>query len=128
MGISVVSTVSASASVTAAAAAGPSTAATSGEGIPGDFAALLFGELKNLLPTASAETPPTTAELEDQQSAAGTVDPAVIAALIGNAQQAPETTIRNPGVIDPPLEKGARGILGMQPAPADKDSRQLLDA
>lgn len=127
MGISVVSTVSASAGATAAATAAPSTAATGGEGIPGDFAALLFGELKNLLPTASAETSPTTAETEDPQSAASTVDPAAIAALIGNAQQAPETAIRSPGVIDPALEKGAKDILGMPPATADKDSRQLAD-
>lgn len=120
MGISVVSTVSASAGVTAAAAAAPSTAATGGEGIPGDFAALLFGELKNLLPKASTET---TAELEDPQSAASTVDPAAIAALIGNAQQAPDPAIRSTGAIDAALEKGA----GMQPATADKDSRKLLD-
>ncbi|HXE39785.1 MAG TPA: flagellar hook-length control protein FliK [Azonexus sp.] len=124
MGISVVSTVSASAGATAAAAAAPSTAATGGEGIPGDFAALLFGELKNLLPKASTET---TAELEDPQSAASTVDPAAIAALIGNAQQAPEIAIRGTGTIDSPLEKGARGLLGTQPATADKDGQQLLD-
>lgn len=127
MGISVVSTVSASAGATAAAAAAPSTAATGGEGIPGDFAALLFGELKNLLPTASSETSPTMAELEDLQPAASTVDPAAIAALIGNAQQAPETAIRSTREIDPPLDKGARGILGTQPAATDKDSRQLLE-
>jgi len=122
MGISVISTASASTAATSV----PS-ATTGAEGISGDFAALLFGELKNLLPTASTDASLTTAELEDPQSAAGAVDPAAIAALIGNAQQAPEA-IRSTGVIDPPLEKGARGILGTQPAPADKDGRQLLDA
>lgn len=124
MGISVVSTVSAS----AAAASAPSSAATGEAGIPGDFAALLFGELKNLLPTTSAEKSPTRAELEDPQSATSTVDPAAIAALIGNAQQAPETAIRSTGVIDPSAEKTAKGILEMRPAVADKDIRLTLDA
>lgn len=127
MGISVVSTVSASASTTAAATSAPLSAATGEAAIPGDFAALLFGELKNLLPTPSAETLPATAELDDTQAAATTVDPAAIAALIGNAQQVPETTIRSTGVIDPSAEKAAKGLLEMRPAVADKDSRLAPD-
>lgn len=123
MGISVVSTVSANAAATSA----PSTPATGAEGIPGDFAALLFGELKNLLPTAGADAPRTTAESEDTLPAATPVDPATIAALIGNAQLTPETAPRNTAAIDLPTEKGAKGILGIPPSAGDKDSRQLLD-
>ncbi|WP_265948175.1 hypothetical protein [Dechloromonas sp. A34] len=65
-----------------------------------------------------------TTELDDQPSA---VDPAEIAALIGNAQQAPEMVIRSTGVIDPLAEKTAKGVLGTQPAVGDKGIRELPD-
>lgn len=110
MGSSVISTLAGgAASLTPAAS---STNASAPEGLPGDFAALLFGELQNLLPAAQEQSGQAIAAsldkaldrtaTEGQDSVTGFVDPAMIAALIGNAQLQPATQARG---IDP-LQSG----------------------
>jgi flagellar hook-length control protein FliK len=122
MGISVISTASAAATATSAA----TTSATASEGIPGGFADLLFGELQNLLPTPSADIRLATAETLDSQATTGLVDPAVIAAMIGHAQ---EPRVKNTstadgiGQID---DKASKGIAGALPI-AEKPSQAATD-
>ncbi|MDP3539403.1 MAG: flagellar hook-length control protein FliK [Azonexus sp.] len=74
------------------------------EGLPGDFAALLFGELQNLLPlgqkqsgqaiAASLDKALERGSTDSQDGALSVVDPATIAALIGNAQMQPAMQTR----------------------------------
>lgn len=121
MGISVISTASAAATATSAA----TTSATASEGIPGGFADLLFGELQNLLPTSSADTRLVTTETVDSQATTGLVDPAVIAAMIGHAQ---EPQVKNTGTTDGIVEideKTSKGIAGT--LPIDESLPQLVD-
>lgn len=122
MGISVISTASAAATATSAATTG----ATTSEGIPGGFADLLFGELQNLLPTSSADTRLAAAETVDSQATTGLVDPAVIAAMIGHAQE-PQT--KNTGITDGSVEideKAGKGLAGTLPI-AEKSPQPVTD-
>lgn len=118
MGINVISTASAVATATSAALTG----AASGEGLPGNFAALLFGELENLLPsTANGGNSPTATQ--EPQTTSDIVDPAMIAALIGNAQQAPVATAKAPDGITQGSEPAAKGISTVPAALIDKESK-----
>lgn len=106
--------------ISAMAAAGgnaptSASAATGGEGMSGEFAALLSNELTNLLatlPTAVANGLPSqgkdSSKIDplDLEALGGLADPALIASLAGNPQFQPETSNRENGIFLTPGQTG----------------------
>ena len=107
-------------------ASGASTAvsaanASGGDGLPGEFAALLSGELSNLLVMLPGASEKVLADLETDQSRAGPgsseaiqglVDPALIASLTGNTQLQPEISIREGAISQAASDKTEKSVAG----------------
>lgn len=122
MGVSVIST--STASVVSANSGIAATGTSTTEGLPGDFAALLFGEIQSLLAPAGAKSEQSisTTGLDeatklpasaDTEAPASIVDPSVMAALLGNAQVTP--------TLPPPPTPGNEAL-----PPLDKSTEKLL--
>jgi flagellar hook-length control protein FliK len=133
MGVSVISTSTVAAA--AASSAASSTTTSANEGLSGDFAALLFGEIQSLLAPAAAKSEKGTATaglddtakpaaLADQEASASLVDPAVMAALLGNTQVTPTTPPPGTMALQPPLDKPSeRQLTSVGPALLGKDAK-----
>lgn len=113
---------------TAVAQVGNATAATSTDGVTGNFAALLSGELQSLLGSTGAAsgksllvdtTDSGKPGLIDEEAATDTpLDPALIAALSGNPAIQP-AIVTNAGTVRPPALSELNGkslISGDEPA------------
>ncbi|WP_428826970.1 flagellar hook-length control protein FliK [Azonexus sp. IMCC34842] len=105
----------------AAVAATGASNATGGDGLPGEFAALLSGELKNLLSQLPGTSEKTLADLEAGQNKTASdssdtipdlVDPALIASLTGNAQFQPDISARGNTAFQPTADKTEKSIAG----------------
>ena len=128
MGLSVIST------LPGTAAAAPSLpGSTALEGLPGDFAALLSGELKALLTAAQTDAAKTGIAPEDIQTTAdsassnptiGIVDPALIASLMGHSGMQPAIARPATPRLEVPNEHAAEGIARATQAIADSRGRQ----
>jgi len=128
MGLSAISTLPG-----AAAAASPLTGSSAPEGLPGDFAALLSGELKALLTLASTDSAKTGITPEDVRSAAdpvssdpaiGVVDPALIASLMGHAGMQASTSRAATPTLEAPNEHAEQGIARAMQAIAESRGRE----
>jgi len=137
MGLNVMSSLS---GLAAAAPAIPGTQPT--EGLPGDFAALLSGELKSLLAELTTGLPSSASDLSlgktlgkldksleiaDQASTeqtGGVIDPALIASLMGNPALTPEITRQATPTLPAPNENAEAGIARAMQAIAESRSGQ----
>jgi len=130
MGISVIS--SAAASATAIAA---QPGATAPDSLPGDFAALLSGELNSALGLILGNsTKRLTTDCRDQaakqaasdstDTTATGIDPSLMAALAGNIQFQPQISLPRLVSFQPPGEGAGKGISGI--ASGITDSKAVL--
>ncbi len=119
MSVTVISSMPSGTSTAASATGAINT--SGGDGLPGGFAALLSGELKNLLSQLPGTSEKTLADLEAGQSVTTSdssdaipdlVDPALIASLTGNAQFQPATSARGNAVFQSTAENTDKSIAG----------------
>jgi len=131
MGLSVIST------LPGTAAAAPSLpGSTALEGLPGDFAALLSGELKALLTLAQTDSAKAGIAPEDIQTttvpdnsspAIGIVDPALIASLMGHASMQPAIASPAAPTASLPDENATEGLARAMQAITDNRGKQAGD-
>lgn len=117
---------------TAVAQAGNAAAATSTDGLPGNFAALLSGELQSLLGSTGADSgksllvdTPTSGKpgLTDEEATDTPLDPALIAALGGNPAIQP-AIVTPPGTVRP---EALSDLTGKKPISNDEHAASLID-
>lgn len=131
MGLSVISTLPGNTAV-APPLSGPAVL----EGVPGDFATLLSGELNALLASAQAtsakagiapEDIQTTTDPASSNPSIGVVDPALIASLMGHSGMQPALARQATPTVSQPDENAAEGLARAMQAITDKRGKQADD-